>query len=69
MRQRDYPGEVLARHHVGELGRSSFENYTTLERTDRPGLVYAAGGATTVWPDFAAQKSLPLPDWLRGLLQ
>ena len=27
---------------------------------------YAAGGAPTVWVDYKAQKSRPLPDWLRS---
>jgi acyl-CoA thioester hydrolase len=39
--------------------------YITLERTDEPGVLYATGGATTVWIDFPRQKSVPLPDWLR----
>ena len=39
-----------------------------LERTDEPGVVYAEGGATTVWSDYAAKKSAPLPDWLRELV-
>jgi acyl-CoA thioester hydrolase len=31
-------------------------------------VLYASGGATTVWVDFPAQKSAPMPDWLRQLL-
>jgi acyl-CoA thioester hydrolase len=31
-------------------------------------VVYAEGGATTVWSDYAAKKSAPLPDWLRELV-
>ena len=49
-------------------GRSSFDTFVTLERADRPGVVCAAGGATTVWVDFQAQKSLPLPDFARRLI-
>ncbi|QPF73320.1 acyl-CoA thioesterase [Roseateles sp. DAIF2] len=67
-RQLAYPGEVLAKHYVSNPGRSSFDTWITLERTDRPGEVCAAGGATTVWMDFPAQKSAPLPDWLRARL-
>jgi acyl-CoA thioester hydrolase len=33
-----------------------------------PGVVHAEGGATTVWVDFPAQKSKPLPDWLLDLV-
>jgi len=68
IRQLEFPGEVLARHYVANPGRSSFDTFITLERTDAPGVVYAEGGATTVWVDFKAQKSLPLPDWLRALV-
>jgi acyl-CoA thioester hydrolase len=41
----------------------------TLERTDDPGVVYAEGGAKTVWTDFPKQKSAPMPDWLRVLIE
>jgi acyl-CoA thioester hydrolase len=68
IRQLEYPGDVLARHYVANPGRSSFDTYITLERTDDPGVVYAEGGSKTVWVDFKAQKSVPLPDWMRALL-
>ncbi len=68
IRQLEFPGEVLARLYVSPPGRSSFDTWITLERTDEPGVLYANGGATTVWTDFAAKKSKPLPDWLRALL-
>jgi uncharacterized protein YceH (UPF0502 family)/acyl-CoA thioesterase FadM len=67
-RQLEYPGELLARQFVGEVGRSSFDTYVTLERTDAPGAVYASGGAKTVWTDFRAQQSRPIPDGLRKIL-
>lgn len=69
IRQLEFPGEVLARHYVANPGRSSFETYMTLERTDDPGVIYAAGGAKTVWTDFPKQKSAPMPDWLRALVE
>ncbi|WP_088282017.1 thioesterase family protein [Ideonella sp. A 288] len=68
IRQLEYPGDVLARHYTGALGRSTIDTYATLERTDQPGVVYATGGATVVWTDFKAQKSVPLPDAIRALL-
>ncbi len=68
IRQLEFPGTVLAKHYVCNPGRSSFDTYLTLERTDEPGVVYAEGGATTVWSDYAAKKSAPLPDWLRELV-
>jgi acyl-CoA thioester hydrolase len=68
IRQLEFPGDVLAKHYVANPGRSSFETYITLERTDQPGVVCADGGAKTVWTDFKAQKSVPLPDWMRQLV-
>ncbi len=68
IRQLEYPGDVLARHYVANAGRTSFETYMTLERSDAPGTVYAEGGARAVWVDFPKQKSAPLPDWLRALI-
>ncbi|NWG75828.1 MAG: acyl-CoA thioesterase [Rubrivivax sp.] len=69
LRQLEYPGEILARHYVARPGRTSFETYITLERLDDPGVIYASGGAKTVWVDFPAGKSVPLPDWLRAKLE
>jgi acyl-CoA thioester hydrolase len=68
-KQLEYPGEVLARHYVSNPGRSSFDTWITMERADQPGTLYAAGGATAVWMDFPAQRSAPLPDWLRAVLE
>jgi acyl-CoA thioester hydrolase len=68
MRQLEYPGDLLARHYVGAVGRSTIDTYVILERTDAPGVVYAEGGATVVWSEFKQQKSVPLPDKLRALL-
>jgi len=65
IKQLAYPGDVLARHYIANPGRTSFDIFITLERTDEPGVLYATGGATTVWIDFPQQKSVPLPDWLR----
>ena len=68
-RQFEYPGDVLVKMYASDPGRSSFESWATMERTDQPGVIYAAGGATTVWTDFPAQKSRPLPDWLRKVVE
>ena len=68
IRQLEFPGEVLARHYVTNPGRSSFDTYITLARSDDPDTIYAEGGAKTVWTDFKAQKSVPLPDWVRALV-
>ena len=64
-KQLEYPGEVLTKMYVSDLGRTTFETWATMERVDRPGAIYAAGGATTIWVDFPAQKAKALPDWMR----
>ena len=69
IRQVEFPGDLLARHYVTNPGRSSFDTYITLERTDLPGVRCAEGGAKTVWTDAATRKSAPLPDWLRRLVE
>ena len=69
IKQLEYPGDVLAKHYVAEPGRTSFNAYITLERSDAPGVIYASGGAKTVWVDFPKQKSAPLQDWLRKLVE
>ncbi len=65
LRQLTFPGDARVTMFVANPGRSSFETYHTIERTDEPGVVYAEGGARTVWTDYAAKKSAPLPDWFR----
>ena len=69
IKQLEYPGDVLARHFVANPGRTSFETYVTMERTDEPGVVCASGGAQAVWVDFPRQKSAAMPDWLRSVIE
>lgn len=66
-RQLEYPGTVLAKHYIANLGSASFDTFITLERTDDLGVIYAEGGATTVWVDFDQRRSVPVPDWVREL--
>jgi acyl-CoA thioester hydrolase len=68
-KQLEYPGDVLAKMYVSEPARTTFETWATLERVDQPGVIYAAGGATTIWVDFPAQKAKALPDWMRKLVE
>jgi acyl-CoA thioester hydrolase len=68
LKQLAYPGDVLAKQYVANPGRTSFDTFVTLERTDAPGLLYATGGAKMVWVDYAAEKSVPLPDAIRRLV-
>jgi acyl-CoA thioester hydrolase len=69
LRQLTFPGDARVTMYVAEPGRSSFETYHTIERCDEPGVVYAEGGARTVWTDYAAKKSAPMPDWFRRHLE
>ena len=68
-KQLEYPGEVLMKMYVSDPARATFESWGTMERADAPGVVCAAGGATTMWVNFPAQKSAPLPDWIRAHLE
>lgn len=67
--QLEFPGELRVTMFVARPGRSSFESYHTLERSDGPGVVVAEGGARVVWTDFAARKSAAMPDWFRRHLE
>jgi len=64
-KQLEFPGDVLAKMYVSDPARTTFESWCTLSRTDQPDVIYAAGGATTVWVDFPQQKAVPLPDAIR----
>jgi acyl-CoA thioester hydrolase len=67
-RQLEYPGDVIVRSYVGALGQRSFDMFHELLRADGGDTVYANGGATVVWVDFPAQRSVPLPAALRQRL-
>lgn len=68
LRQLKYPGEIEVRTFAGQPGRSSFETYMEMRRTDQPELLVAEGGAKIVWVDYAMEKSVPLPQALRELI-
>lgn len=68
-KQLEYPGDVLLKMYVSDAGRTTFESWATIERMDEPGAIYAAGGATTIWVNFPAQKAVPLPDWMRRIVE
>ena len=50
-------------------GRTSFDTYHEMLRTDEPDTVYANGGATIVWVDFPKQKSVPMSAHARALIE
>ena len=67
-RQLEYPGDVLMKMYVSDPARTTFESWGTMERADQPGVIYAAGGATTIWVDFPSQKAVTLPQWMRDIV-
>lgn len=67
-KQLEYPGDVLIKMYASDPGRTTFETWGTMERADQPGVMYAAGGATTIWVDFPNQKAVDLPDWMRAIV-
>jgi len=68
IRQVSYPGNLLVRTYVTPPGRSSFEAWHEMMRTDQPDIICATGGATVVWADMQAEKSVPLPQFMRDVL-
>lgn len=67
-RQLEYPGDILVSLYVSDAARTTFETWATIEKLSEPGVVCAAGGATTIWVDFPRQKAVDLPDWIRKLV-
>ncbi|PUE30153.1 thioesterase [Limnohabitans sp. JirII-29] len=67
-KQLEYPGDVLMKMYTSDPGRTTFESWATMELVDQPGVIYAAGGATTIWVDFPKQKAIELPDWVRAIV-
>ena len=67
-KQLEYPGDIRVKMYASDPGRTTFETWATIERVDQPGVIYAAGGATTIWVDFPQQKAESLPEWLRAMV-
>ena len=67
-KQLEYPGDVRLKMYTSDPARTTFETWGTMERVDQPGVIYAAGGATTIWVDFPKQKAIDLPDWMRKIV-
>ena len=67
-RQLEYPDEVVLKMYVSDPGRTTFESWATMEKVAEPGVVCAAGGATTIWVNFPQQKAVGLPDWIRAIV-
>jgi len=67
-KQLEYPGDVRVKMFTSDPARTTFETWGTMEMDDQPGVIYAAGGATTIWVDFPKQKAIEMPDWLRSIV-
>ena len=67
-KQLEYPGDVLIKMYASDPGRTTFETWATMEPAANPGVIHAAGGATTIWVDFPKQKAVELPAWLREMV-
>ncbi len=67
-KQLEYPGDVLIKMYASNPGRTTFESWATMEAAANPGVIHAAGGATTIWVDFPKQKAVTLLDWVRALV-
>ena len=71
LKQLTYPADIEVTSYVGPPGRSSFEmshEIRLVGADGQAGALHAEGGAKIVWADFAAGKSVPLPEAIRGLL-
>ena len=63
-----FPGDVIAKLYVSGLSRCTFDSWVTMELAGNEGVIYAAGGATVVWTDFAKEQAISLPQWMRDLV-
>jgi acyl-CoA thioester hydrolase len=63
-----YPGDVLIKMYTSDVARTTIETWGTMERSDEPGVIYAAGGATLIWVDFPTAKAKTMPDWMRAVV-
>jgi acyl-CoA thioester hydrolase len=62
-----YPGDVVVRHRLIKLGRTSVTHELEIRRVDEDAL-YAKGDSVLVWMDFRANQSKPWPQHLRDIL-
>lgn len=70
-KQLKYPGQIEVRTFIGTPGRSSIEVTHEIRLVDENGeasVVHAEGGAKVVWVNYAAEKSVPLPEALKTLV-
>lgn len=63
-----YPDTLLVKLFVGPPGRSSHECFYEIYSLNNPEKLYATGSTKVVWVDRIAEKSVPLPDFIKQCL-
>lgn len=61
-KQLTFPGQLLIKTYVGNVGRTSLDLFTSMALSDAPDIICADGGATMVWVDLSTNKSAPWPE-------
>ena len=67
--QLSYPGELVLRTFIGNIGRSSLDVFTSMALSTSPDIEAAVGGATMVWVDLNTGKSSPWPEHVLSKLR
>lgn len=60
--QLTYPGELILKTFIGNIGRSSLDVFTSMALQTSPDIEAAIGGATMVWVNLKSGKSAPWPE-------
>ena len=61
-----FPGDVVVRMYLGDLGRTSVGSFYEIAMADR---TYARGAAKMVWIEIATGRATPLPQRIAALLR
>ena len=61
-----YPAHLRVLMFAGEPGNSSFETWYEIRGIDDT--LHCAGSAKTVWVDYRAEKSVPIPPEIRNVI-
>ncbi|MBU3614589.1 acyl-CoA thioesterase [Polynucleobacter sp. Latsch14-2] len=66
--QLSYPGELILKTYIGNIGKSSIDLFTSITLSSKPDFISAEGGATMVWVDLKSNKSAPWPQYLLQMM-
>jgi len=67
LRQFVYPCRLEISMFAGRPGRSSFDTWYEIRNADT-GDLHTTGRAKIVWVDYGAEKSIPIPEEIRSIL-